>query len=113
MTVYNEQKPLPPPPKTLRLATTPGLPQNLSEAQREIVKLRRRLKERDWVIAELMAHQFNKMKGWLRMRPVIDGEIVPEGVESPSVPVGGFAFIDSRTGSIIGGDDTPTEDETG
>ena len=109
MTVYNEQEPLPSSPKTLRLATTPGLPQNLRDAQREIVKLRRRLKERDWVIAEMMAHQLNragKNNGGLTARPVIDGKVVPEGVESPSVPVEGFVFINSRN-------DTPTEDETG
>ena len=107
MTVYNEQEPLPSSSKTLRLATTPGLPQNLRDAQREIVKLRRRLKERDWVIAEMMAHQLNragKNNGGLTARPVIDGKVVPEGVRSPSVPVEGFVFINSRN-------DTPTEDE--
>ena len=91
-------------------------PKNLRDAQREIVRLRRTLKERDRVIAEMVCLQFNragKVNEGLVARPIIDGEIVPEGVESPSVPVGGFAFIDSRTGSIIGGDDTPTEDETG
>jgi hypothetical protein len=74
------------------------------------------LKERDWTLAEMLCMQFNqpaKGNGRLVARPVIDGEIVPDGVSSPSVSVEGIAFINSRTGAVIGGDDTPTEDEPG